>query len=111
MRNVVKWLVIGAVGLYVFNLIQNKRAALDRFQVQAPAQTDLRPTAPTRPTATNAPASRARTASADYECNGRQHCSQMHSCAEARWVLKHCPNTKMDGDGDNIPCEDQLCGH
>ncbi|WP_240624046.1 excalibur calcium-binding domain-containing protein [Ahniella affigens] len=34
----------------------------------------------------------------------------MHSCAEARWVLRNCRNTKMDGDDDQIPCEDQWCG-
>ena len=44
-----------------------------------------------------------------YQCNGRTMCSQMTSCAEATWVLKNCPGTKMDGDGDGIPCEQQLC--
>ena len=46
---------------------------------------------------------------ADNRCDGRTHCSQMHSCAEAKWVLNHCPNTTMDGDGDGIPCEQQWC--
>jgi len=44
-----------------------------------------------------------------YQCDGRQHCSQMTSCEEATWFLQHCPNTKMDGEGDGIPCEDQWC--
>jgi cold shock CspA family protein len=43
------------------------------------------------------------------QCDGRQHCSQMTSCEEATWFLQHCPNTKMDGEGDGIPCEDQWC--
>ena len=46
-----------------------------------------------------------------YSCNGRQYCSQMTSCEEAKYVLNHCPNTKMDGDGDGIPCESQWCRH
>lgn len=46
-----------------------------------------------------------------YQCDGREHCSQMTTCEEATWFLRHCPNTKMDGEGDGIPCEDQLCGH
>lgn len=46
-----------------------------------------------------------------YTCDGRQHCSEMHSCQEARWFLQHCSGMKMDGDHDGIPCEDQLCGH
>lgn len=46
-----------------------------------------------------------------YRCDGRQYCSQMHSCAEATYFINNCPNTKMDGDGDGIPCESQWCGH
>ena len=45
----------------------------------------------------------------NYRCDGRQHCSQMSSCAEATFFLKNCPNTKMDGDMDGIPCEEQWC--
>jgi cold shock CspA family protein len=48
---------------------------------------------------------------ASYRCDGRQHCSQMTSCDEATFFLRNCPGVKMDGDGDGIPCEDQLCGH
>ncbi|MDY0056528.1 MAG: cold shock domain-containing protein [Methyloversatilis sp.] len=44
-----------------------------------------------------------------YRCDGRQHCSQMTSCAEARYFLRNCPETMMDGDGDGIPCEQQWC--
>lgn len=53
---------------------------------------------------TNSPS----TASA-FSCDGRQHCSQMRSCEEATYFLRNCPNTKMDGDRDGIPCEDQWC--
>lgn len=49
------------------------------------------------------------TAPSVYQCNGRTMCSQMSSCEEAIWVLKNCPGTKMDGDGDGTPCEQQLC--
>lgn len=42
---------------------------------------------------------------ANFSCDGRQHCSQMTSRAEAEYFTKHCPNTKMDGDRDGIPCE------
>lgn len=44
-----------------------------------------------------------------YTCDGRTHCSQMTSCEEAKFFLRNCPNTKMDGDNDGIPCERQLC--
>ena len=42
-------------------------------------------------------------------CDGRQHCSQMTSCAEAKFFLGNCPGVKMDGDRDGIPCEDHWC--
>ena len=44
-----------------------------------------------------------------YKCDGRQYCSQMRSCEEAKFFLKNCPNPKMDGDLDGIPCEKQHC--
>ncbi|RLA82911.1 MAG: hypothetical protein DRG78_05870 [Epsilonproteobacteria bacterium] len=46
-----------------------------------------------------------------FKCDGRQHCSQMRSCAEAKFFIRNCPNTKMDGDKDGIPCEKQHCGY
>lgn len=51
-----------------------------------------------------------RLSSESFRCDGRQHCSQMTSCAEARYFLQNCPDPKMDGDRDGIPCEEQLCG-
>ena len=46
-----------------------------------------------------------------FRCDGRQYCSQMRSCEEAKFFIKNCPNPKMDGDHDGIPCERQWCGH
>ena len=40
-----------------------------------------------------------------FKCDGRQHCSQMRSLEEAKYFIKNCPSTKMDGDNDGIPCE------
>jgi hypothetical protein len=41
----------------------------------------------------------------NYSCDGRQYCSQMNSRAEAVFFINNCPNTKMDGDYDGVPCE------
>ena len=49
------------------------------------------------------------TPAAAYQCDGRSHCAQMTSCAEATWFIQHCPDTQMDGNGDGIPCERQWC--
>ena len=60
----------------------------------------------------NAPANKpvpVTTASPTFSCDGRKHCSQMTSCAEATYFIQHCPNTKMDGNNDGIPCEKQWC--
>jgi hypothetical protein len=46
-----------------------------------------------------------------YRCDGRTYCSQMSSCEEATFFINHCPETKMDGDMDGIPCESQWCGN
>ncbi len=40
-----------------------------------------------------------------FQCDSRQFCSQMRSRAEAEFFVANCPNTKMDGDRDGIPCE------
>lgn len=44
-----------------------------------------------------------------FKCDGRQYCSQMTSCKEATTFLRNCPNMKMDGDHDGVPCESQWC--
>jgi len=44
-----------------------------------------------------------------FRCDGRVYCSQMTSCAEATFFLNHCPGTKMDGNHDGVPCEQQWC--
>ena len=51
----------------------------------------------------------ASTLSSRFSCDGRRHCSQMKSCAEAHFFLANCPGVKMDGDKDGIPCEEQWC--
>ncbi len=40
-----------------------------------------------------------------FRCDGRVYCSQMTSRAEAEYFTRYCPGTKMDGDGDGVPCE------
>lgn len=43
-----------------------------------------------------------------FQCLGKVHCSEMSSYEEADFYLHNCPGTKMDGDGDGIPCEQQF---
>ena len=44
-----------------------------------------------------------------FHCDGRQYCSQMTSCDEAKYFLANCPRAKMDGDKNGTPCEKQWC--
>jgi len=46
---------------------------------------------------------------ASFRCDGRTHCSQMTSCEEATFFLRNCPDAKMDGNRDGVPCEKQWC--
>ncbi|KAA1160656.1 cold shock domain-containing protein [Pseudoalteromonas fuliginea] len=41
----------------------------------------------------------------NFTCDGRQYCTEMRSRDEAVFFINNCPNTKMDGDGDGKPCE------
>ncbi|PKH90954.1 MULTISPECIES: cold shock domain-containing protein [unclassified Pseudoalteromonas] len=41
----------------------------------------------------------------NFTCDGRQYCTEMRSREEAVFFINNCPNTKMDGDGDGKPCE------
>jgi cold shock CspA family protein len=68
-----------------------------------------RPVAPLPAVDAQAEQPRAEAAMPSFHCDGRTHCSQMTSCAEATYFLRNCPGTKMDGDHDGIPCEEQLC--
>lgn len=62
-----------------------------------------------RPQAAVAAQSGGQSASSPFRCDGRAHCSEMTSCAEATFFLRNCPNVLMDGDQDGVPCEQQWC--
>ena len=43
-----------------------------------------------------------------FQCQGKVWCSEMSSYEEALFYLRNCPGTKMDGDSDGEPCENQF---
>lgn len=95
-------LLSGALGGVVVGLIG--------YQIYQFAAAKFTPKQENKPQSISAPVS---SSHSQYRCDGRQHCSQMKSCEEAKWFLRNCAGTKMDGDGDGIPCEGQgnLCGY
>ena len=66
-----------------------------------------RASAASAPTESAAPANPS--ATTGFSCDGRTFCSQMKSCAEAKYFLANCSGAKMDGDKNGIPCEKQWC--
>ena len=52
------------------------------------------------------PAQRARaTIVREFFCGSKRYCGEMGFCAEARYYLNQCGLTRLDGDGDGVPCE------
>ncbi|MDD5493741.1 MAG: thermonuclease family protein [Dehalococcoidia bacterium] len=43
-------------------------------------------------------------------CGSKHYCREMGSCEEAKLYLTQCGFSRLDRDGDGIPCE-SLCGH
>lgn len=64
---------------------------------------------PEAPAAASQEADGPNAVSSGYRCDGRKYCSQMTSCNEAKFFLKNCPGTQMDGNHDGVPCEQQWC--
>ena len=95
LTKIVGLMLLLALGVFGFN----------QFQKRAPVFT--RP--PQELTSTPEPAALPETAAQSFRCDGRTHCSQMTSCAEATFFLRNCPGTRMDGNHDGVPCEQQWC--
>ena len=91
-------LLILIAGVVFFARQQDRQQAVVPFEDSQPSNQD--------PGAMNVEVDTTR-----FHCDGRTRCREMRSCEEAHYFLAHCPGPKMDGDGDGIPCEDQLCGH
>ncbi|MBE2190071.1 MAG: excalibur calcium-binding domain-containing protein [Candidatus Kapabacteria bacterium] len=81
MKNIIVIAIVVAIGWYG-NYLYKERDSTDFVQSSS---TDL--------------------ANSNFKCDGRVHCSQMTSRAEAEFFVRNCPNTKMDGDRDGVPCE------
>ena len=91
---------VGALALLAANLLRDADSVDWALRPRSDTQRALKARA--------APAA-AIAADSTFVCDGRTRCGQMHSCAEATYFLRHCPNVQMDGDHDGIPCEQQWC--
>lgn len=122
-------IAIGAFAYYCYKFVE-RQTVMQQSAPAAPITTPEREASPsvvasgkrTPPTITMTPEPQeelpsepisipAPPATTQYRCDGRTRCSQMTSCDEAKFFLRNCPGTQMDGDSDGIPCEQQWCGH
>ncbi|MBK8284560.1 MAG: excalibur calcium-binding domain-containing protein [Ahniella sp.] len=105
MKTLLRFLMMGVLVWFGYKIF-DARSRLAQSQLDhVPAQVSQRKLASDpRPRSAPAPAP-----ASQFKCDGRIHCSQMKSCAEATWFLNQCPGTRMDGDHDGIPCEQQWC--
>lgn len=111
-------MLVAIAGLWQYNQkvsAQSEKAAIaarDHKPFKPVGSHPIRPPAASPQSIASQPM-RAATASAavasQFTCDGRTHCSQMRSCEEATYFIQHCPNTKMDGNNDGVPCEKQWC--
>jgi hypothetical protein len=97
MRKLIIGFLVGVLAFYAYGKYRDNRAA-SRAAASRAIETQSAPVEYPEPTPTT------------YHCDGRVYCSQMTSCEEATWFLQNCPGTKMDGEGDGVPCEKQWCG-
>jgi len=51
-----------------------------------------------------------RSSEENMTCGSKYYCKEMTSCEEAQYYLNQCGLTRLDGDGDGIPCE-SICGN
>ena len=42
---------------------------------------------------------------ADTQCGAKRYCREMTSCEEAKFYLRQCGRSALDGDQDGMPCE------
>jgi endonuclease YncB( thermonuclease family) len=41
----------------------------------------------------------------NFQCGSKRYCREMTSCEEARFYLRQCGLSRLDGDKDGVPCE------
>ena len=99
MKKLMLGVLIGAAGLYGLQHLRHPRAAVEA------GGADGQESPQEESTSTAAALSTEKVA---FRCDGRVYCSQMKSYDEAVYFLRNCPDVKMDGDNDGIPCEQQF---
>lgn len=101
-------IVLASAGLFAYHHFTAKNAGPTEIPASGPSH--AMPAQEEQSWRSDRVESAAGPANSQFKCDDRTHCSHMTSCAEAKYFIKHCPNTKMDGNHDGVPCEKQWCG-
>lgn len=95
LSSVITVVLLVAVGAYAYSHYSRRASVIETLTSSEPADSRAVPSQQPR--------------ALDPRCDGRIYCSQMTSCTEAKFFLKYCPGTRMDGNNDGVPCEQQWC--
>jgi len=87
--NFLSIIVVIGIAVFIYSKVSKDKIAVDRIQVPTFKTQQLKQ-------------------EEQFQCEGKIWCSDMRSYEEAVFYLRNCPGTKMDGDGDGIPCERQF---
>lgn len=87
--NLLPVLVVIGVAVFIYSKVSKEKNFVDQIEIPA---SETQPIEQTE----------------QFQCQGKVWCSEMSSYEEAIFYLGNCPGTKMDGDGDGIPCEQQF---
>jgi cold shock CspA family protein len=88
-RNLFPLLIVIGTAVFIYNKISKEKVVFDPIKTF-----ELQPITVEQ--------------SKQFQCQGKIYCSEMSSYDEAIFYLHNCPGTKMDGDGDGEPCEQQF---
>ncbi|HEX6637238.1 MAG TPA: excalibur calcium-binding domain-containing protein [Steroidobacteraceae bacterium] len=111
MRKLFPVFIVLLIAAVAFNKYQRREQVLSEAEAEAEAQAAERESRQPQTLVEYESDGEGQAGVPDYRCDGREYCSQMTSCKEALWFIAHCPDMKMDGDHDGIPCETQWCSH
>jgi cold shock CspA family protein len=87
--NLLPVLIVIGVAVFIYSKVSKEKNFVDQIEIPA---SEAQPIEQTE----------------QFQCQGKVWCSEMSSYEEAIFYLGNCPGTKMDGDGDGIPCEQQF---
>jgi cold shock CspA family protein len=90
--NLLPVLIVIGVAVFVYSKVSKEQNFVDQINIPAPETQPIEQTEQTE----------------QFQCQGKVWCSEMTSYEEAMFYLHNCPGTKIDGDGDGDPCEQQF---